>query len=111
MVTYILQEQKTVDKANYDEPIPVSEINVPVPPGMWRLGATCSKAKGILLRFASRADRKPKQAEKMSEYYKKYGNPNYGGTIIYIIIILLVKLLFLCPQSIYLAIMHLCASQ
>jgi hypothetical protein len=32
-----------------------------------------------LLSFSTRTDKKQPQAEKMSEYYKKYGNPNYGG--------------------------------
>ncbi|XP_069703890.1 nuclear cap-binding protein subunit 3-like isoform X2 [Periplaneta americana] len=56
-----------------------SDITIPIPPGKWRKGATHPKAKCILLRFSTRTDKKQPQAEKMSEYYKKYGNPNYGG--------------------------------
>lgn len=52
---------------------------IPAPPGIWRKGEECAKAKGLLLRFATRADRKVKGAEKMSQYYRVYGNPNYGG--------------------------------
>ncbi|GLH03415.1 Uncharacterized protein GBIM_09324 [Gryllus bimaculatus] len=57
----------------------VSDITSPIPPGLWRKGIEHPKAKCILLRFATRSDRKPPGAEKMSDYYKKYGNPNYGG--------------------------------
>jgi len=56
-----------------------SDIPIPIPPGKWRRGTAHPKAKCILLRFSTRADKKRPQAEKMSEYYKKYGNPNYGG--------------------------------
>ncbi|XP_071445888.1 nuclear cap-binding protein subunit 3-like [Hetaerina americana] len=56
-----------------------SEIDIPIPPGLWRLGKSTPKAKHILLRYTMRTDRKPARAEKMSDYYKKHGNPNYGG--------------------------------
>ncbi|PNF30903.1 hypothetical protein B7P43_G05211 [Cryptotermes secundus] len=56
-----------------------SDIPIPIPPGKWRKGTSHPKAKCILLRFSTRTDKKQPQAEKMSEYYKKYGNPNYGG--------------------------------
>ncbi|XP_046389708.1 nuclear cap-binding protein subunit 3-like isoform X1 [Ischnura elegans] len=56
-----------------------SEIDIPIPPGLWRLGKPTPKAKHILLRYALKTDRKPARAEKMSDYYKKHGNPNYGG--------------------------------
>lgn len=59
--------------------IHVSEIGIPVPPGYWRLGISHPKSKYVLLRFAKRTDRKPFRAERFSQYYKKYGNPNYGG--------------------------------
>ncbi|XP_049786475.1 nuclear cap-binding protein subunit 3-like [Schistocerca cancellata] len=55
------------------------DITVPIPPGLWRKGADYPKAKCILLRFSTRADKKYRHAEKLSEYYKKHGNPNYGG--------------------------------
>ncbi|KAF8785029.1 Nuclear cap-binding protein subunit 3 like protein [Argiope bruennichi] len=54
-------------------------VNVPVPPGYWRIGIRHPKSKAILLRFATRDDKKLPGAEKRSQYYQKYGNPNYGG--------------------------------
>lgn len=62
-----------------DNIIDVTEITSPIPPGLWRKGLEHPKSKCILLRFATRSDRKPVGAEKMSDYYKKYGNPNFGG--------------------------------
>lgn len=59
--------------------VDVADISCPIPPGYWRLGKPHTKSKNILLRFAYRTDKKPYKAEKFSEYYKKYGNPNYGG--------------------------------
>ena len=59
--------------------ISIKDIKYPLPPGMWRKGIDCPKSKAIFLRFATRADKKQPNAEKMSEYYKKYGNPNFGG--------------------------------
>lgn len=54
--------------------------NAPVP-GVWRLGSECPKATPLFIRFATRNDRKVKGAERMSHYYTKYGNPNYGGMV------------------------------
>lgn len=59
--------------------ISIKDINYPLPPGIWRKGIDYPKSKGIFLRFATRADKKQVNAEKKSEYYKKYGNPNFGG--------------------------------
>lgn len=50
-----------------------------MPPGFWRLGISHPKAKELLMRFATCKDKKCPKSEKMSQYYKKYGNPNYGG--------------------------------
>lgn len=61
------------------EPVDLIDISVPIPPGFWRLGKPHSKAKTILFRFAFKTDRKAFKAEKLSEYYKKHGNPNFGG--------------------------------
>ncbi|KAG7163645.1 Nuclear cap-binding protein subunit 3-like, partial [Homarus americanus] len=55
------------------------DVAIPVPPGRWRLGVPCSRTKAILLRFSGRKDRKPDGAERKSQYYRKYGNPNFGG--------------------------------
>ncbi|CAN7984368.1 unnamed protein product [Ixodes hexagonus] len=63
-----------------EEVLDVSELEVPLPPGQWRKASPDHpKAKLLLLRFSSRHDRKVPGAEKRSEYYRKYGNPNYGG--------------------------------
>ncbi|CAK9809977.1 Nuclear cap-binding protein subunit 3 [Anthophora plagiata] len=59
--------------------ISIKDINCPLPPGLWRKGIDYPKSKAIFIRFATRADKKQPNAEKMSEYYKKYGNPNFGG--------------------------------
>lgn len=57
--------------------IPQSSITVPMPPGyVWRFGTPCEKAKGILIRYATKNDKKQERAERFSEYYQKYGNPN-----------------------------------
>ncbi|XP_076287449.1 uncharacterized protein LOC143212487 isoform X2 [Lasioglossum baleicum] len=53
--------------------ISIKDIDCPVPPGLWRKGIDYAKSKTILLRFATRADKKQPNAEKMSDYYKKYG--------------------------------------
>lgn len=63
-----------LEEEKVDEELPLS-----VPPGYWRLGVPHTKAKAILLRFATKDDKKIRGAEKRSTYYKKYGNPNYGG--------------------------------
>lgn len=67
---------KEVDYDKIDE-IPRSSISVPIPPGhIWRFGAPCEKAKGILVRFATKSDKKQERSERFSEYYKNHGNPN-----------------------------------
>jgi len=55
-------------------------LNPPVP-GIWRMGTECSENNPLFIRFATRNDRKVKGAERMSEYYSKYGNPNFGGMV------------------------------
>ncbi|KAK4875252.1 hypothetical protein RN001_011674 [Aquatica leii] len=62
-----------------EETVNLSDISVPIPPGYWRLGVSHPKAKFLMLRFAFKSDKKPLKAERFSEYYKKYGNPNFGG--------------------------------
>ncbi|GAB6026484.1 hypothetical protein CHUAL_012909 [Chamberlinius hualienensis] len=56
-----------------------SKVDIPIPPGHWRLGVQTEKAKALLLRLAFRTDRKIPGAEKLSQYYVKHGNPNYKG--------------------------------
>lgn len=88
-------ENKKDDITNESEPVDmdkneseencinIKDIEYPLPPGIWRKGVDYPKSKGIFLRFATRADKKPVNAEKRSEYYKKYGNPNFGGNFLY----------------------------
>lgn len=66
-------------KEQLEDYIHIKDISYPLPPGIWRKGVDYPKSKAIFLRFATRADKKQPNAEKMSEYYKKYGNPNFGG--------------------------------
>jgi len=73
-------ESIDVDKNGKEEnSISIKDIDCPLPPGVWRKGIDCPKSKGIFLRFATRTDKKQVNAEKKSNYYKKYGNPNFGG--------------------------------
>lgn len=75
------QEIETNDgeKEDSEDYMHIKDINHPLPPGIWRKGVDYPKSKGVFLRFATRNDKKQPNAEKMSEYYKKYGNPNFGG--------------------------------
>lgn len=62
--------------------IPVMEatsLETAVPDGTWLLGHKHEKAKHLLIRFAKSGDKKKTGAGKFSEYYRKYGNPHYGG--------------------------------
>ncbi|XP_068970064.1 nuclear cap-binding protein subunit 3-like [Bombus flavifrons] len=72
-------EISNATKETEEDYISIKDINCPLPPGLWRKGIDYPKSKAIFLRFATRADKKQPNAEKMSEYYKKYGNPNFGG--------------------------------
>jgi hypothetical protein len=45
----------------------------------WRLCGRSDKGYAMFTRFARVGDRKQKGAEKRSNYYLKYGNPNYGN--------------------------------
>ncbi|XP_071110734.1 nuclear cap-binding protein subunit 3-like [Haliotis cracherodii] len=81
------ESTKEEEEVDYDEwgsintkdSKPKHKEQVPWPPGKWRLGLNAPKAKFIFLRFATKADRKLPRAERRSKYYRKYGNPNYGG--------------------------------
>jgi len=76
------QNENKEEEASMEVEVTVEEGDVskiPVPPGHWRLGMPHTKAKSILLRFATKDDKKLPGAEKRSDFYKKYGNPNYGG--------------------------------
>lgn len=55
-------------------------VTVAMPPGhTWRFAAPCPQARGILMRYATTQDKKQEKSERHSEYYKKFGNPNYQG--------------------------------
>lgn len=45
----------------------------------WRKGVKSVKEYQIYMRFMRQTDCKKKGAESRSEYYRKYGNPNYGN--------------------------------
>lgn len=80
IITVEENESINIDKNGKKEScISIKEIDYPLPPGTWRKGIDYPKSKGIFLRFATRTDKKQVNAEKRSEYYKKYGNPNFGG--------------------------------
>lgn len=87
-VTTADEENESIDKESIDKDgknencINIKDIDYPLPPGIWRKGVDYPKSKGIFLRFATRMDKKPANAEKRSEYYKKYGNPNFGGKLV-----------------------------
>lgn len=80
-----LSDKEIKGKKDTNE-INIKDIDYPLPPGIWRKGIDYPKSRGIFLRFATRSDKKQPNAEKMSEYYKKYGNPNFGGSIVCIYI-------------------------
>ena len=71
--------KEPIDEAIDEEDAGVPAI--PTPPGVWRLGLAHDKAQALLMRFATRQDRKIKGAERLSTYYKIYGNPNYGNMV------------------------------
>ncbi|XP_029159703.1 nuclear cap-binding protein subunit 3-like [Nylanderia fulva] len=80
IITADEENESIVDTDGKEENcINIKDINYPLPPGIWRKGMDYPKSKGIFLRFATRMDKKPANAEKRSKYYKKYGNPNFGG--------------------------------
>lgn len=63
----------------HEEIVEESLVSIPTPPGVWRLGLECPHAKALVMRLATRTDRKIKGAERLSQYYRNHGNPNYGG--------------------------------
>lgn len=55
------------------------KLSAGFPDGQWLLGSEHEKAKQLLIRYAKPGDKKKAGAGKFSEYYRKYGNPHYGG--------------------------------
>ena len=43
----------------------------------WRMGVECPRSKRLLVRYAVGGDKKVTGAGKWSNYYRKYGNPNW----------------------------------
>ncbi|XP_066596823.1 nuclear cap-binding protein subunit 3-like [Prorops nasuta] len=74
-----VSNEKTNELEKSEDSVHIKDIQCPLPPGLWRKGIDYPKSKGIFLRFATKNDRKQPNSEKMSEYYKKHGNPNFGG--------------------------------
>ena len=70
------EEEPTALKKPTEEP---AIAPIPLPPGVWRQGFEYPLAKALMMRFATRADRKVKGAERLSNYYRSFGNPNFGG--------------------------------
>lgn len=71
----------TTDATNLSAlpPIEASSLKGDIPEGTWLLGSKHEKAEQLLIRFAKPDDKKKTGAGKYSEYYRKYGNPHYGG--------------------------------
>jgi hypothetical protein len=59
----------------------LSQKNNRLPPQgcKWRIAIRPLKGHMIYMRFVKNTDRKTKGAESKSQYYVKYGNPNYGN--------------------------------
>lgn len=75
-------------KLNSDSEVPKSKVislknrkfqMMPPKETKWRKGATSAKGFEIYMRYMRETDHKQKGAESRSEYYRKYGNPNYGN--------------------------------
>ena len=56
----------------------LEDIRVP-PDSKWVLGKPCEKSSKLLFRLATSSDKKIFGQGKYSEYYRKYGNPRFGG--------------------------------
>ncbi len=63
-----------------EEPIDVDMRAHSIPPGRWRVGCRpWDKSELLLFRFSTIQDVKLAGAQYESDYYRKYGNPNFGG--------------------------------
>lgn len=62
--------------------IDISSINIPIPPGYWRLGKENINSYSVLLRFSMVTDKKPQLVEKCDKYFRnsedKYRQVNKG---------------------------------
>ncbi|XP_076041995.1 uncharacterized protein LOC143025884 isoform X2 [Oratosquilla oratoria] len=64
-------KDKDVEMMDQDEPdvqeeecVSADDVAIPVPPGRWRLGVPCPKAKALLFRYAGRNDRRRPSADR-----------------------------------------------
>lgn len=75
--------QQPVCDGDTGEAIFISDVisfPIPVPQGTWRVAkAHPSNTKQMIFRYARTIDKKPQNAQKFSQYYNKYGNPNLSG--------------------------------
>ena len=55
------------------------KLKVKLESGKWRIGIVSKQGNQIFMRYAKSTDKKIKGAESRSEYYRKYGNPNYNN--------------------------------
>lgn len=82
MTTHLLVDEEDLATTSAS-PIPVmkiSDLETKVPEGFkFVLAKPSEKANILLLRLATSSDKKKPRAGKFSEYYRKYGNPHYGG--------------------------------
>ena len=71
---------KTVSNDRYtdlndgiDECVDARDLNIEIPSGVWRFGEPGKKSSTILLRYATRSDKKQSMAAKSGVYSKKFG--------------------------------------
>jgi hypothetical protein len=80
-----VQKEEKEEKVNdgeeeVEEVKPEKEkLKVKLGSGKWRIGIVSKQGNQIFMRYAKSTDKKIKGAESRSEYYRKYGNPNYNN--------------------------------
>lgn len=82
LTTHRIGAADVAPDAAESSPIPLfdkANLKAAAPEGTWMLGKEHEKAEQLLIRFAKPCDKKRSGAGKFSEYYRKYGNPHYGG--------------------------------
>ncbi|KAK9880119.1 hypothetical protein WA026_008634 [Henosepilachna vigintioctopunctata] len=58
------------DKLAEEDSVDISIINIPIPPGYWRLGKKSINSCSVLMRFSLKIDKKPYQIENCNKYYR-----------------------------------------
>jgi hypothetical protein len=77
-----VKEEEKEEKVNDDEEVEEvkpEKLKVKLESGKWRIGIVSKQGNQIFMRYAKSTDKKIKGAESRSEYYRKYGNPNYNN--------------------------------